>query len=48
MTSRPITLSKGFDEKVDEMERKAMAEDSEGKKGLDKSEIVVKKGLRNY
>ena len=43
MTSRPITLSKGFDEKVDEMERKAMAEDSEGKKGLDKSEIVVKK-----
>ena len=43
MTSRPITLSTGYDEKVDEMERKAMAEDSEGKKGLDKSEIVVKK-----
>ena len=43
MTSRPITLSTGYDEKVDEMERKAMAEDSEGKKGLDKSEIVLKK-----
>ena len=48
MTSKPIKLSKGFDKKVDEMERKTMGEEGEGKKGLDKNEIVVKKGMRNY
>ena len=43
MTSKAVKLSKGFDQKVDEMERKAMGEDGEGKKGLDKNEIVVQK-----
>ena len=30
MTSKAVKLSKGFDQKVDEMERKAMGEDGEG------------------
>ena len=44
MTSQAVKESKGFDGKIDQMEMEAMmSEDGEGKKGLDKSDMIVKK-----